>query len=323
MPAFGKKKCKYGKKTLLLLKEAIDICKRVLYIPACICSLSAARKLRTNEYLAATVALVMVACFNQQTGMSIFGLPIPNVRFTNSIVPALLMVPGMMLVDRLCDKVIPSVAHFTLKPLVVFIITTPFVLFIFGPVGALIGAALANFCIWLMDTIGSIAMAVLSAQHPLTVMLGMHYLFTPVMANEVAESGYTFVLCRALAANFAMAGASLAVGVKAKKVDNKNVGFSSCVTALCGITEPALYGWLIRLRKPLISAIIAAGITGLFLGIFQVRAYAIASPGILSLPIFIGGDSMMNFVLACIGALMGFALGFVITWILGFKEEEE
>lgn len=194
-------------------------------------------------------------------------------------------------------------------------------LFAFGPVGALIGGALANMCIWLMETIGSLAMAVLSGLHAITVMFGMQYLFTPLMTNEVAESGYTFVLVRSLAGNFAMAGAAMAVGFKAKKPENRSVGLSSSVTALLSVTEPALFGCLIRLRRPLVSACIAAALSGLFLGIFQVRAYAIAAPCLLSLPIFIGGESMTNFVMACIGAALAFGLGFVLTWIIGFKED--
>lgn len=169
--------------------------------------------------------------------------------------------------------------------------------------------------------VGSLAMAVLAGLHAITVMFGMHYLFTPIMTNELAETGATFVLGRALAANFAMAGAAMAVGVKAKKPENKSIGFSSSVTALLSVTEPALYGCLIRLRKPLICACVAAAITGLFLGAFNVVAYAIASPCLLSLPIFIGGDSMMNFVLACVGAAMGFGLGFVFTYLVGFDED--
>lgn len=290
------------------------------YLPVFV-AFSAARKLRTNEYLAAMVSLAMIVCFNQQAEMSIFGLPIPNVKYANCIIPVLLMVPLMVGVDKLCSKWIPAAAHFTIKPLVVFGITTPIMLFVFGPIGAAIGGALANGCIWLMNTVGSLAMAVLAGLHAITVMFGMHYLFTPIMTNELAETGATFVLGRALAANFAMAGAAMAVGVKAKKPENKSIGFSSSVTALLSVTEPALYGCLIRLRKPLICACAAAAITGLFLGAFHVVAYAIASPCLLSLPIFIGGDSMMNFVLACVGTAMGFGLGFVFTYVVGFDEE--
>ena len=89
------------------------------------------------------------------------------------------------------------------------------------------------------------------------------------------------------------------------------------------VTEPALYGCLVRLKRPLIAACLAGGISGAFLGIFKVKAYAIASPNLLSLPIFIGGESMANFVLACIGALIAFVLGFVFTYLMGFSEEEQ
>ena len=70
------------------------------------------------------------------------------------------------------------------------------------------------------------------------------------MTNEVAMTGYSFVLDRALAANFAMAGAAFAVGFKAKKSINKSSGFSSGLTALLSVTEPALYGCLVRLKRP-------------------------------------------------------------------------
>lgn len=171
------------------------------------------------------------------------------------------------------------------------------------------------------DSIGSLAMAVLGAIHPITVMFGVHYLFTPVMANEVAETGATFILSRALAANFSMAGAAIAVGFKAKKQSNKNIGYASGVTALISVTEPALFGVLIRLKRPLIASVAAGAVSGLFLGIFQVQAYAIASPNLFSLPIYIGGESMTNFFLAIAGALIAFVLGFIFTVLLGFKEE--
>jgi len=282
---------------------------------------SAARKMNTNEYIAAFLSLAMVFGFNQKSDLSMFGVALPNIKFANSIIPVLLMVPVLYYVDRLIMKIIPSATHFTIKPLITIIIMAPLMLFIFGPSGAFVGTLLANMCIWLMDKIGSIAMAILALLHPITVMFGMQYLFTPLMVNEVAQTGSSFLLGRALAANFAMAGAALAVGVKAKKIENKSVGFSSCVTALLSVTEPALYGCLIRLRKPLISACAAAGISGIFIGLFKVQAFAIASPNLLSMPIFIGGTSMLNFFLACGGAAIGFGMGFIITYLVGFKED--
>lgn len=282
---------------------------------------AAARKLKTDEYVAAFLALAMVVSFNQQEGMSLFGIAIPLVKYSNAIIPALLMVPCLKIIDKYTTKIIPSSALFTVKPLVLVLISAPLLLFVFGPVGSLVGTLLANFTIWMMDKVGAISLAVMAGFHNITTMFGVQYLFTPIMANEIAETGATFVLSRSLAGNFAAAGAALAVGLKAKNLNNKQLGISSSLTAFLGITEPALFGCLIRLKRPLVAACAAAAVSGAFLGIFQVKAYAIAAPGLLSLPIFIGGEGMTNFYLAIAGAVIAAALGFVFTWLIGFKED--
>ncbi|MCF0112065.1 MAG: PTS beta-glucoside transporter subunit EIIBCA, partial [Erysipelotrichaceae bacterium] len=107
---------------------------------------------------------------------------------------------------------------------------------------------------------------------------------------------------------------------KAKKEETKQAGLSTGVTALLSVTEPALYGALIPLKKPLVSAMIASAITGVFIGIFDIRAYATASCSFLTLPIFMGGE-MSNFYLAVAAAVIATVLGFVITWVIGFDED--
>lgn len=290
------------------------------FLPVII-AFAAARKLKTNEYIAAFLILAMIVAFDQQEGMSLFTLDIPVVKYSNSIIPALLMVPVQYIVEKYINKFMPASTHFTIKPLITILLVAPIILFVLGPVGALVGGALAQMSIWLMNTMGSLAMAVLGAIHPITVMFGVHYLFTPIMANEVATTGATFILSRALAANFAIAGSAIAVGYKAKKKANKNAGYASGVTALVSVTEPALFGVLIRLKRPLIGAIAGGAVSGLFLGIFRVQAYAIASPNVFSLPIYIGGESMTNFFLAIAAAIIAFVSGFIFTVLLGFKEE--
>ncbi|MBP3819162.1 MAG: PTS transporter subunit EIIB, partial [Butyrivibrio sp.] len=108
------------------------------YLPVFV-AFSAARKLRTNEYIAAMISLAMIVCFNQQDGLSVFSAAIPNIKFANSIIPVLMMVPVMKIVDDLCNKVIPAAAHFTIKPLILLGIMAPFTLFVFGPIGAFVG----------------------------------------------------------------------------------------------------------------------------------------------------------------------------------------
>lgn len=289
------------------------------YLPVWM-AFAGARYLNADGYVAAFLSLGMIVCFNSQDAMSMFGLTIPNIKYGSSIVPVLLMVPVFALLDHFLADHLPKNLVYMFKPLICSVVMTPLILFVFGPIGALCGTILVNICTALMN-FGPISMAILAAAHPITVIFGMHSLFTPILVNELAESGMTFVLCRALAANFAMAGAALGVGIKAKKIQNKSTGFSSSVTALLAATEPALYGCLLPLRRPLIAACGAAAVSGFFIGLFKVHAYSMGSFNLFTLAYCIGGDSMTNFFLACGFAALAFVLGMVFTILLGFKED--
>lgn len=291
------------------------------YLPVMV-AFAGAKRLKTNEYVAAFIVLALCsASVSGVEGLSIFGLTLTKVTYTSNIVPALLMVPVMAALDKVIVKYSPNAIKSIIRPFLLAVIMFPLTLLILGPIGTWVGTALAQFCIW-VTSFGGLSMAVLSALHPLLVMVGMHTIITPLIVNEITTVGSSLLFSKALAANLAIAGAALAVGVKAKKADNKEAGISTGITALLSVTEPALYGVLIRLKKPLISAIIASAITGIFIGVFDIRAYATASCSFLTLPIFMGGE-MSNFYLACAAAVIATVLGFVVTWIIGFDEEEQ
>lgn len=289
------------------------------YMPVYV-AFAAARRLKTNEYLAAFIMLALCSpAISGVEGLTLFGITLTKVAYTSNIVPALLMVPVMALLDHNVMTKLPEALKSVFRPLGLGAVMFALTLFILGPIGTLIGSALANLCVWL-TSFGGLSMAVLSALHPLLVMVGMHTVITPLIINEITITGSSLLFSKALAANLAIAGAALAVGIKSKKAENKQAGISTGITALLSVTEPALYGCLIRFRKPLASAIVASAITGIFIGIFDVRAFATASCSFLTLPIFLGG-TMTNFVLACVAAVIATVLGFVITWFVGFEEE--
>ena len=281
---------------------------------------AAARRLKTNEYVAAFIMLAL--CSGAVTGvegLSLFGIGLMTVKYTSNIVPALLMVPVMAMLDKVIVTYSPNAIKAIIRPFVLAMVMFPLTLLALGPIGTLIGTALANFCVW-MTSFGGLSMAVLSALHPVLVMVGMHTIITPLIVNEIAAVGSSLLFSKALAANLAIAGSALAVGVKAKKAENKQAGISTGITAALSVTEPAVYGCLLRLKKPFVSAIIASAITGIFIGIFDIRAFATASCSFLTLPIFMGG-AMSNFYLACAAAVIATVLGFIVTWLIGFDED--
>lgn len=288
------------------------------YLPVMV-AYAGARRLKTNEYVAAFIMLALCSStISGVEGLSIFGISLTTVKYTSNIVPALMMVPVLAALDKVIVKYSPNAIKSVVRPFILSMVMFPVTLLVLGPIGTLIGKLLAQFCIW-VTSFGGLSMAILSALHPLLVMVGMHTIITPLIVNEITTVGSSLLFSKALAANLAIAGAALAVGIKAKKAENKEAGISTGITALLSVTEPALYGVLIRLKKPLISAIIASAITGVFIGIFDIRAYATASCSFLTLPIFMGG-AMSNFYLACAAAVIATVLGFVITWFMGFDE---
>lgn len=288
------------------------------YLPVMV-AYAGARRLKTNEYVAAFIMLALCSStISGVEGLSIFGISLTTVKYTSNIVPALMMVPVLATLDKVIVKYSPNAIKSVVRPFILSMVMFPVTLLVLGPIGTLIGKLLAQFCIW-VTSFGGLSMAILSALHPLLVMVGMHTIITPLIVNEITTVGSSLLFSKALAANLAIAGAALAVGIKAKKAENKEAGISTGITALLSVTEPALYGVLIRLKKPLISAIIASAITGVFIGIFDIRAYATASCSLLTLPIFMGGP-MSNFYLACAAAGFAVVLGFVITWFMGFDE---
>ena len=288
------------------------------YLPVMV-AYAGARRLKTNEYVAAFIMLALCSStISGVEGLSIFGISLTTVKYTSNIVPALMMVPVLAALDKVIVKYSPNSIKSVVRPFVLSMVMFPVTLLVLGPIGTLVGKLLAQFCIW-VTSFGGLSMAILSALHPLLVMVGMHTIITPLIVNEITTVGSSLLFSKALAANLAIAGAALAVGFKAKKAENKEAGISTGITALLSVTEPALYGVLIRLKKPLISAIIASAITGVFIGIFDIRAYATASCSFLTLPIFMGG-AMSNFYLACAAAVIATVLGFVITWFMGFDE---
>ena len=288
------------------------------YLPVMV-AYAGARRLKTNEYVAAFIMLALCSStISGVEGLSIFGISLTTVKYTSNIVPALMMVPVLAAFDKVIVKYSPNAIKSVVRPFVLSMVMFPVTLLVLGPIGTLVGKLLAQFCIW-VTSFGGLSMAILSALHPLLVMVGMHTIITPLIVNEITTVGSSLLFSKALAANLAIAGAALAVGFKAKKAENREAGISTGITALLSVTEPALYGVLIRLKKPLISAIIASAITGVFIGIFDIRAYATASCSFLTLPIFMGG-AMSNFYLACAAAVIATVLGFVITWFMGFDE---
>lgn len=288
---------------------------------------SSAQKFKTNMYLAMMVGgillhpnfvgMVNVIKEAGEGGLHLFGLPISPVTYGSSVIPIILAVWFMSYVEPIADKMSPNIIKFFSKPLITIAIVGTVSLVVIGPVGYLISdgisngiKALENFSPWLVPTI-------IGALTPLFVATGTHYGLVPIGINNRMTTGYDSVIYPGmLASNVGQGAASLAVGFKSKDSAIKQLASSAGLTGLFGITEPALYGVNLRFKTPLYAAMIGGGIGGLFMGIGRVKNFTGGSPGLLTLPSYIGDDTLKYLYLACIGAAISIVISFVVSYIL-------
>ena len=293
---------------------------------------SAAKKFKCNQYLAMmlggmllhpTFVTMVNTAKEAGTSISVFGLPISLASYSSSVLPIILGVWFMSYVEPIADKVSPKAIKFFTKPLITAVVTGIVLLVVIGPLGYIISdkiglaiKTLETYASWLVPTL-------IGGLTPLLVMTGTHYGLIPIGINNRMTMGYdTIIYPGMLASNVSQGGAALAVALKTKNSEIRQLASSAGITAVCGITEPALYGVNLRFKTPLYSSMIGGAVGGLFLGLFRVCNYSGGSPGFLTLPSYIGGDTMMNFVYARIGAVISVAVSFVSCLVL-YKDKEE
>lgn len=286
---------------------------------------SAARQFKTNLYLALGITGVLLhptfqSLVASDVSMQLFGLPVREAAYSGTVIPIILIVWVMSYVDRLSEKIIPSVLKTMLKPLFIVIIMAPLALMILGPIGAIFGDGLFFVVDYLRVTVPWLVPTLMGIFTPLLVMVGMHTALTPIAQVSFSTVGFEIVQGPGmLASNISQAGAAFGVFVKTKDKQMKQIAFSSGITALSGITEPALYGVNLKLKKPLIYVMISGGIAGFYAGISGLVRYSFGSPGLLTLPVFFGEDAS-NIVKVAITLALAFSISFVLTVIFGFEE---
>lgn len=288
---------------------------------------NAAKVFNVNQSLALIIAGVFLhpnftAMIASGDPITFFSIPVTPTTYSYSVIPVILMVWIMSYIVKLVDKITPRIVKLILHPTLVILISAPIAIIVVGPLGGIIGDGLAVAIDFLSAKLGFIIVGILGAAFPFIVMTGMHHALTPIGLNAVATGGDTLIFVSQVCSNVAQSGASFAVAMRSKDPNMKQLASASGVSAIMGITEPALYGVTLKLKRPVVAAAIAAGIGGIVGGLLQVTLY-IAQNCILALPAFIGEKGMSNFLYGVIMILVSFVGAFVLTLIFGFKDEIE
>ena len=250
-----------------------------------------------------------------------FKIPTLLVDYSYSVLPIIFSVWIMSYVERFAEKYSPSVIKFFLKPMIIMFVAIPIALIVVGPFGNLLNDLVQSGANFLNDRVSWLIPMLMGAFQPFLTLTGTAWAMTPIATSQISTLGYEIVNGPGmLASNIAQGGATLAVAVKTKDKNLKQLASSSGFTAVMGITEPCLYGVLLKLKRPFVASMIGGAIGGIYAGLSGLVRYAFVSPGLTAIPAFIGANPM-NVVHAVITIVISFAAGFVASWILGFKDE--
>ena len=298
----------------------------VFYFLPIMVAITTATKLKVNKIVA--VAAIGILLFPNMTallgkGASFLSIPITNVAYASQVFPAILGVLFYAAMERLFTKISPKPIRIFFVPMMSLLLTVPMTLLLLGPIGFYFGTVLTAVILFVFNKFGWIAVGLVAAILPFMIATGMHKALVPYAISSVTGLGKELLyLPASLAHNISESGACFAVALRTKDTELKATAISAGISALFGITEPALYGVTLQRKRVLASVVISSLIGGLCIGLFGVAAFTVVGPGIASISMFIDEKNSKNFIFAIVGFAVSFVASFVITFI-SWKEDKE
>ncbi|EMW5390236.1 PTS glucose transporter subunit IIA [Enterococcus faecalis] len=307
--------------TYIILSAASDA---LFYFMPVILGYSAAKVFKTNEYIAMVIGATLcyptiVSLMTEESAVTLFGLHVTKANYVSTVIPIILAIFMLAYVQRFLEKVIPEVLKIIMVPTLSLLLMIPATLLLFGPIGIYLGDGVNWLYYYIMNLSPILLGGFIGGIWCVLVIFGAHRGLVPIGINDVARTGRQNLLAFAGAANFSQAGAAFGVFVRTKNTDLKAVAASATVTALFGITEPAIYGANLRLKKPMIYAVASGAAGGALMGWGGSYGTAFANQGLLTIPVYAeaGSKAFICYLLGCGIAFFG---AFLLTIFLGFND---
>lgn len=304
--------------TYIILHAASD---SLFYFLPMLLAITSARKFETNIFVAVSIAGALIypsiqQLFTAGNPVTFFGLPVMMMKYTGTVIPIIFSVWLMSIFERFLNRHIHESVRNILTPFFLLTLMVPLTLMTIGPVGVSVSEAVASLFVTIYSVNPIIASALMAAAWQVLVIFGVHWGFVTVFINDISVMGHSYLKAASSPSVFAQSGALLAVMLRTKDKKMKALAGSSFIASLFGITEPGVYGVTLKLKKPFICAVIAAGFGGAIVGYAKSSAISMGMPGLLTLPIFYG-EGFIGFIIGCIVA---FASSLVLTLLVGFDD---
>lgn len=308
--------------TYVILAAAADA---IFYFLPLFLAITAARRFKANQFTAMAIAGALVYPSIVALGaagdpVSFAGLPVVMMNYTSSVIPIIVAVWLQGYLERFLNKVIPSAFRNFATPLLTILVMVPLVLMTVGPVTTFAAQGISAGVNAAFGVAPWLAGAILGGFWQVFVLFGLHWGLIPIMTNDLATQGYSLLTGPLLAAVLAQAAATLAVFFRTRNAARRQVAGPAALSGfLAGITEPAIYGVNLPLKRPFYFGIVGGVVGGAIASAGGSAANAFVFPSLLAIPAY---TAVGSFTMQLIGTGAAILIAFTLTFLFGTREAE-
>lgn len=289
---------------------------------------AAAKRLGSDPMIAAVIGGFLVYPQMITWGKSMttmFSLGSCNFQFLNysySIFPMILAAWLAKECEQWLKKALPSYLQMIFTPLITILVVSTITLVITGPIIQGAANGIAVFINWLVSASGWVGGLIIGAFYQLLVIFGLHWGVVPLVAQQIASTGQSSLNAIICATMVSQGAAVLAVAIKSKKADMKELGIAAAISAFCGVTEPAIYGINLRYKKVFASGCIGSAFGGLVTGLMHGTMYGFTG-GLIGFSSFFNPahpTQLNSFYTFLIASAVSIIVSFIAVWVWGYND---
>lgn len=310
---------------IVLLQTVGNVC--FTFFPVFIAA-SAAKRFGANPMLAVMLACLLIsadlaALMEIEGGFKVFGIPMMTASYQATFLPALIGTWVLSKVEKFFKNLFPAAIKGIFYPLCTVLVMLPLLLCVVGPLGTIVGDGIAAAIVWLQSVFGPVATGLVGALFPLLIVTGMHHPLNSIAFVEYTKYGYDSCI---MAGSYFMSYQLIALCLVAlylhKKTENKGIAVSALTTiALSGISEPTLFGVMVKSKKAILFTALGGFAAGFYVGLMNVKMYTFSPEGIPAFLAYSGGDTV-NLVNGIIASALALLVPLVLGLLFGLGIEE-
>lgn len=312
--------------TYMVLNAVADA---TFYFLPVVLGFTAAKKLGSDPIVLAIVGAILIypslmtAAGHATTAqITFFEVPTHLMSYAASVFPMIVAAWLGVSVERGLKRVIPLYLRSVFVPILEALILSVIVLVVIGPLITMISKGLASGILAIYNFSPALSGLVIGGLYQTMVIFGLHWGIIPIVINDIATNGHSYLNAILSITMVAQGGAVLAVFLKSKNKPLKEISLAAAISAFCGVTEPALYGVNLKYKRVFVVASIASGLGGLLTGLLHVNNYAL-SGSLIGFPAFITpgvgiGPNFYGYLISHYGTLL---IATTLVYLFGFSDK--